>query len=261
MRGYIALDRTHLSKDAPEKSLTKGKNELAGRNHGKISVRRRGGGHKKLYREIDFRRDKYGIDGIVKTIEYDPNRSANIALVYYKDGEKRYMIAPKGLTVGSHVMSGPSAEIAVGNAMPLENIPVGRNVHNIELVLGKGAQLARSAGTYANLAAIDGDYAALKLPSGEMRLVFKKCMATLGEVGNGDHLNERLGKAGRNRWKGNRPKVRGVAMNPVDHPLGGGEGRTSGGRHPVTPWGVPTRGYKTRTKNKTSSNFIIKRRK
>jgi len=261
LRHYISLERDGLSQDRPEKALVRGKVDRAGRANGRISVRRRGGGHKKLLRDVDFKRDKFGIEGVVKTIEYDPNRTARLALVYYRDGEKRYILAPKGLRVGDVVSSGPNAEIKVGNALPLENIPIGRNVHNVELVLGKGGQLARSAGAFANLAAIEGDYAVLKLPSGEVRMVFKKCIATIGEVGNEDHINEQLGKAGRNRWLGNRPKVRGVAMNPVDHPLGGGEGRSSGGRHPVSPWGQPTRGFKTRAKSNKSNRFIISRRK
>lgn len=261
LRHYVALERTNLSKERPLRCLVHGKVDHAGRGNGRITVRRRGGGHKKLYRIIDFKRDKFGIEGVVKRIEYDPNRTAHVALISYRDGEWRYILAPKGLKVGDTVMSGPQAEIKVGNALPLENIPVGRNVHNVELVLGKGGQLARSAGTYASLTAIDGDYAILRLPSGEIRMVFKKCMATIGEVSNEDHVNERLGKAGRSRWLGNRPKVRGVAMNPVDHPLGGGEGKSSGGRHPVSPWGLPTRGYKTRPKNKKSNAFILKRRK
>ncbi len=261
LRHYIAIERDHLSKDRPVKGLVAGKTEKAGRGNGRITVRRRGAGHKKLLRTVDFLRDKFGVEGIVKAIEYDPNRTAHLALIFYKDGEKRYILAPKGLKVGDKVVSGPNAEIRVGNALPLENIPVGRNVHNVELVKGKGGQLARSAGTFANLAAIEGDYAVLKLPSGEVRMVFKKCMATIGEIGNEDHLNEQMGKAGRNRWLGNRPKVRGVAMNPVDHPLGGGEGKSSGGRHPVSPWGKPTRGYKTRAKNKKSNRFIVTRRK
>lgn len=261
LRHRVAIERDHLFKGEPERTLVVGKVEKAGRANGRISVRRRGAGHKKLYRLVDFKRDKFGVPGVVKTIEYDPNRTAHIALVYYKDGEKRYILAPKGLKVGDVVTSGPDAEIKVGNALPLENIPIGRNIHNVELVLGKGGQLARTAGAYANLAAIEGDYAVVRLPSGEVRMIFKKCMATIGEVGNEDHVNEQLGKAGRSRWLGQRPKVRGVAMNPVDHPLGGGEGKSSGGRHPVTPWGQPTRGYKTRAKNKKSNRFIVKRRK
>jgi large subunit ribosomal protein L2 len=214
-----------------------------------------------LLRLVDFKRAKYGVPAVVKEIEYDPNRSANLALLFYKDGAKAYIVAPKGVKVGDELMSGPQAPIRDGNALPLENIPVGRNVHNIELQLGKGAQLARSAGVSAQLAGFDKDYAIVRLPSGETRMVFKKCIATIGEVGNEDKMNVKLGKAGRNRWLGKRPSVRGVAMNPVDHPLGGGQGKTSGGRHPVTPWGQPTKGYKTRKKNKLSDRFIVKRRK
>ncbi|TFG64664.1 MAG: 50S ribosomal protein L2 [Spirochaetales bacterium] len=262
LRNYTSLTNEDIIGNKPQKALTKGLSEKAGRGAGgRISVRRRGGGHKKKYREIDFKRDKYGVPGKVIGIEYDPNRSANIALVQYADGEKRYMVAPKGVKTGTAVMSGKDAPIEVGSAMPLENIPLGMNVHNIELQLGKGGQLVRSAGSSATLVAIEGDYATVKLPSGEMRMIFKKCIATIGVVGNEDHMNVSLGKAGRSRWLGRRPKVRGVVMNPVDHPHGGGEGKTSGGRHPVTPWGVPTKGYKTRKKRKPSGNFIVKRRK
>jgi len=262
LRQKAILTFDDLTTDRPEKSLTKGKFQKAGRGAGgRISVRRRGGGHKKKLRTVDFKREKYGVPAIVKEIEYDPNRTANLALLFYKDGEKRYILAPKGIQVGDELLSGPDAPIKEGNALPLEKIPVGRNIHNVELQLGKGAQMVRSAGGSALLAAIEGDYATLKLPSGEMRMVFKKCMATLGSVGNEDHMNVSSGKAGRSRWLGKRPKVRGVVMNPVDHPHGGGEGRTSGGRHPVSPWGMPTKGYKTRKKNKSSSRFIVKRRK
>lgn len=261
LRGTALLTYEELTTNSPEKSLTTGKSEKAGRSRGRISVRRKGGGHKKLLRLVDFKRMKYGVPAVVKEIEYDPNRSANLALLYYKDGTKTYILAPKGIKVGDTLMSGPQAPIKDGNALPLENIPVGRNIHSVELQLGKGAQLARAAGTSASLAGFDGDYAIVKLPSGEMRMVFKKCIATIGEIGNEDHMNVKIGKAGRNRWLGKRPSVRGVAMNPVDHPLGGGQGKTSGGRHPVTPWGQPTRGYKTRKKNKLSDRFIIKRRK
>jgi len=261
MRHRISLDYAEITADKPEKSLTTGRAEKAGRGaKGRISVWHKGGGHKRRYREIDFKRDKYNIPGKVATIEYDPNRSANIALIHYADGEKRYIIAPKGLTVGSTVISGPNAPIEVGNALPLENIPLGFAVHNIELTLGKGGQLARSAGASALIAAKEGDYVTVKLPSGEMRMVFKKCYATIGEVGNEDHMNVQLEKAGRKRWLGIRPTVRGMAMNPIDHPHGGGEGRNKG-CNPVTPWGQPTRGYKTRNKNKPSSRFIVSRRK
>lgn len=245
----------------PCKTLTKGKKQSAGRaSNGRISVRRKGGGHKRKLRVIDWRRDKLGVPGKVATIEYDPNRSANIALINYVDGEKRYIIAPKGLTVGQMIVSGAEAAPEVGNALPLENIPVGFTVHNVELNLGKGAQMARSAGAGALIVGVDGDYVTLKLPSNELRLVFKKCMATIGTVGNEEHMNERFGKAGRVRWLGKRPRVRGVAMNPVDHPHGGGEGRGKGYRQPVTPWGQPCKGYKTRDPHKPSSRFIVKRR-
>ncbi|OHD15826.1 MAG: 50S ribosomal protein L2 [Spirochaetes bacterium GWB1_59_5] len=246
----------------PQKALTRGKKQNAGRaSNGRISVRRLGGGHKKKYRLIDWNRDKFGIPGKIATIEYDPNRSGNIALVNYVDGEKRYIIAPTGLMVGQTVMSGPQAAIEIGNALPLENIPVGFTVHNVELTLGKGAQLARAAGAGALIVGSDGDYVTIKLPSNELRLVFKKCIATIGGVGNEEHMNERFGKAGRVRWLGKRPRVRGVAMNPVDHPHGGGEGRGKGYKQPVTPWGQPCKGYKTRDPHKPSSRFIVKRRK
>lgn len=246
----------------PHKALTEGKHSTGGRaSNGRISSRRMGGGHKRKYRVIDWKRDKYGVPGTIATIEYDPNRSANIALIKYADGEKRYMIAPKELAVGQVVMSGPEAPIEIGNALPLEKIPVGFTVHNVELNLGKGAQMARSAGAGALIVGTDGDYVTLKLPSNELRLVFKKCIATIGAVGNEDHMNERFGKAGRVRWLGRRPRVRGVAMNPVDHPHGGGEGRGKGYKQPVTPWGQPCKGYKTRDPHKPSSRFIVKRRK
>ncbi len=261
-RFKTGLTFEEITKKKPEKALTKGMGEKAGRDtFGRISVRRRGGGHKRKYRIIDFRRNKHGIPGKVAAIEYDPNRSANIALINYVDGEKRYIIAPEGLEVGSTVVSGPDAPFEVGNALPLEKIPLGMVVHNVELQLGKGAQLARAAGTGAAIVAKEGDYVTLKLPSGEMRMVFKKCYATIGRVGNEEYMNVSLGKAGRARWLGRRPKVRGVAMNPHDHPHGGGEGKTSGGRHPVSPTGVPTKGYKTRKKRKLSNKFIVKRRK
>jgi large subunit ribosomal protein L2 len=262
MREKTALDFSDITKVGPEKRLTKGKSQKAGRGAGgRISVRRRGGGHKKKYREIDFTRNKHGIVGKIIAIEYDPNRSANIALVSYVDGEKRYVLAAKGLSVGESIVSGEHVEPKLGNAMQLEFIPLGSTVHNIELQLGRGGQMARSAGAYATVVAKEKDYVTLRLPSGETRLVFKKCFATIGIVGNADHMNVSIGKAGRSRWLGHRPKVRGVVMNPVDHPHGGGEGRTSGGRHPVSPWGVPTKGYKTRKKRKQSSRFIVKRRK
>jgi len=250
LRGTQLLSYDHITTNVPEKTLVKGKTKNAGRSHGRISVRRKGGGHKQLFRLVDFKRGKYGIPAVVKEIEYDPNRSANIALIFYKDGVKAYVVAWKGIKVGDTIVSGPTSPIRDGNALPLENIPAGRQVHNI-----------RSAGASAQVAGFDGDYAIIRLPSGETRMVFKKCIATIGEVGNEDAMNVKIGKAGRNRWLGKRPSVRGVAMNPVDHPLGGGQGKTSGGRHPVTPWGQPTRGYKTRKKNKLSDRFIIKRRK
>ena len=260
-RTRVDVRRDDLTADKPEKSLTRGIKFHAGRGaNGRISVRHQGGGHKRKYRIIDFKRDKHGIPGTVKTIEYDPNRTANIALIFYADGEKRYIIAPKGLTVGKKIMSGENAAPEVGNALPLEVIPLGFTVHNIELTLGRGGQMARSAGTGALVAAKDGEYVTLKLPSGELRRVHKRCYATIGTVGNEDNMNISLGKAGRSRWRGIRPAVRGMAMNPVDHPLGGGEGAGKG-RNPVTPWGQPCRGYKTRGKRKISSNFIVARRK
>lgn len=250
------------SVNEPEKALSRGTTRSSGRaSNGRISVRRRGGGHKRKYREIDFLRDKIGVPGKVASIEYDPNRSANIALVHYVDGEKRYIIAPKGLSVGQQILSGPQAPIETGNTLPLEMIPVGITVHNVELNLGKGGQLARSAGAGALIAAKEGDYVVLRLPSGELRMVFKKCSATIGFVGNDEHMNERIGKAGRSRWMGIRPSVRGVAMNPVDHPHGGGEGRGKGYKQPVTPWGQPCKGFKTRSHHKPSNSFIVKRRK
>jgi len=262
MRAWQSLDYSELTKNRkPEKSLTEGRKERAGRDSfGRISVRHKGGGHKRLYRVIDFKRDKIGINGKVVSIEYDPNRSANIALISYTDGEKRYIIAPKGLVVNAQVLSGPNVPIETGNALPLENIPLGFTVHNVELTLGRGGQIVRSAGGGALVAAKEGDYVTLKLPSGEMRMVFKKCYATIGTVGNEDHMNVQIGKAGRKRWMGIRPTVRGMAMNPVDHPHGGGEGKSKG-IHPVTPWGQPTKGYKTRKKHKPSSRFIVSRGK
>ncbi|MBW1828258.1 MAG: 50S ribosomal protein L2 [Deltaproteobacteria bacterium] len=249
-----------ITRTKPEKSLIRPLKTSGGRNSlGRMTVRHRGGGHKRRYREIDFRRDKEGIPAKVASIEYDPNRSANIALLHYADGEKRYIIAPNKLQVGDRIIAGPDAEINIGNAIPLKNIPLGTNVHNVELHVGHGGQLARGAGSYARLMAKEGKYALLKLPSGEVRMVLLGCKATIGQVGNLDYENISIGKAGRNRWLGKRPKVRGVAMNPVDHPHGGGEGKSSGGRHPVTPWGVPTKGYKTR-KRKSSDRLILKKR-
>jgi large subunit ribosomal protein L2 len=244
----------------PEKSLLVKLKKTGGRNNnGRITSRHIGGGHKQKYRIIDFRRDKQDIPAKVHSIEYDPYRSARIALLNYVDGEKRYIIAPLDLKVGDTVLSSANADIKPGNALPIRSIPLGTIIHNIELKIGKGAQLARSAGTFAQLMAKEDKYAQIKLPSGEVRMILMDCIATIGQVGNTDHEKVAIGKAGRSRWLGKRPKVRGVAMNPVDHPHGGGEGRTSGGRHPVTPWGIPTKGYKTRT-NKVSTRFIVKRR-
>lgn len=262
LRFKSSLTFEEITRSESEKSLTKGLSFKAGRGAGgRISVRRRGGRHKRKYRVIDFKRDKWGVPGTISAIEYDPNRSANIALVVYKDGEKRYILSPKGMKVGDSIQSGTDAPLERGNALPLENIPVGMTVHNVELKLGRGGQLVRTAGAGALIMAKEGDYVTVKLPSGEMRMVFSKCSATIGVVGNEDHMNVSIGKAGRSRWLGHRPKVRGVVMNPVDHPHGGGEGKTSGGRHPVTPWGKPTKGYKTRKKSKSSNKFIVKRRK
>ena len=259
-RHAILYDFAEITKSEPEKSLVEPLKKHAGRNNqGRITVRHRGGGHKRLYRIIDFKRDKWGIPAKVAAIEYDPNRSARIALLHYLDGEKRYIIWPEGLKVGDYVMAGPDAEIKVGNALLLENIPVGTLVHNIELTPGKGGQLVRAAGMSAQILGREGDYVQIRLPSGELRLVYKKCMATIGAVGLAEHELVELGKAGRSRWLGIRPTVRGTAMNPVDHPHGGGEGRTFG-KHPVSPWGLSTKGYKTRRGAKYSDKFIIKRR-
>ena len=248
-----------IAKKKPEKKLTVTKKKTGGRNsYGRITSRRRGGGHKQKYRQIDFRRNKDAIPAKVQAIEYDPNRSARIALLAYADGEKRYILAPNGLSVGNSVRSGPKSEIKPGNALPLSNIPDGTVIHNVELVPGQGGRIARSAGVSVQLMAKEKGYATLRMPSGEMRLVNLKCKATVGQVGNAEHELVQIGKAGRNRWKGKRPKVRGVAMNPVDHPLGGGEGKASGGRPSSTPWGKPER--RTRHKRKTSSKFIVRRR-
>ncbi|HID56359.1 TPA: 50S ribosomal protein L2 [Candidatus Poribacteria bacterium] len=250
-----------ITKEKPEKSLTKGISKSGGRNvYGRITVRHRGGGHKRRYRIIDFKRDKLGVPAKVVAIEYDPNRTARIALLQYVDGERRYIIAPLGLKVGDTVMSGPEAEVKIGNALPLERIPLGTFIHNIELVPGRGGQLVRAAGAAAVLVAKEGKYAHVRLPSNEVRLIPVRCMATIGQVGNLEHENVVIGKAGRKRWLGIRPTVRGVAMNPVDHPHGGGEGKSHGGRHPVTPWGQPTKGYKTRRK-KPSDKLILSRRR
>ena len=251
-----------VTASAPQKGLTAPLSKKGGRNNrGRITMRRRGGGHKRRYRIIDFRRDKLGVEGRVATIEYDPNRSAFIALVVYRDGERRYILAPQGLQVGAIIASGPDSPIAVGNALPISGIPVGTTVHNIELNPGQGARLARSAGAAVQIMGSDEHRAQLRMPSGEIREVRSECYATIGQVGNSDHSNVVLGKAGRSRWLGRRPKVRGVVMNPVDHPHGGGEGKSSGGRHPVTPWGKPTKGYKTRQRKKKSNDWIIRRRK
>ena len=249
-----------ITRKRPEKSLLKALRKTGGRNSlGRMTMRHRGGGHKRKYRLIDFRRSKDGVPARVASIEYDPNRSSNIALLHYLDGEKRYILAPHKLKVGDLVSSGPSAEISPGNAISLREIPLGTYIHNIELKVGYGGQLVRSAGSYAQLMAKEGKYAQIKLPSGEVRMILQDCKATIGQVGSLDHENISIGKAGRNRWLGRRPRVRGVAMNPVDHPHGGGEGKSSGGRHPVTPWGVPTKGYRTRVR-KASDKLIVKRR-
>lgn len=252
----------HLTTDKPYKPLVKGKKKISGRSgaSGRITVRRRGGGNKRLYRVIDFKRDKLDIEAKVVSIEYDPNRTADICMLVYADGEKRYILAPRGIKVGDTLINGAQVIPSVGNTMQLRNIPLGSVIHNIELTLGKGGVMARSAGTYATLVAKEGDYVTIKLPSGEVRVIFGICTATVGSVGGEDHFNTSLGKAGKARHLGRRPKVRGVVMNPHDHPHGGGEGRTSGGRHPVSPWGMLAKGYKTRNKRNPSSKFIIKRR-
>ncbi len=261
VRFMTRLDSEGITKSTPEKSLTKGISRSGGRNNeGRETLRFRGGGHKRRYRTIDFKRDKRGIPARVSSIEYDPNRSANIALLVYADGEKRYILAPVGLAVGATVIAAEKAEIVPGNALPLNSIPLGSTVHNVELKPGYGGQMVRAAGASAQLMAKEGKYATLRLPSGEMRMVLRACWATIGQVGNVDHGNVSIGKAGRTRWSGRRPHVRGTAMNPIDHPHGGGEGRTKGGRHPVSPWGQPTKGYKTR-RNKRTTRFIVKRRK
>ncbi|TNE38456.1 MAG: 50S ribosomal protein L2 [Alphaproteobacteria bacterium] len=259
-RGLVLVDRSDLHKGRPVKKLTEGLTKKGGRNnHGRITSRRQGGGHKRLYRLVDFKRRKFDVEGTVSRIEYDPNRTAFIALVDYADGEQAYILAPQRLSVGDKVYAGPKSDIKPGNALPLANIPVGTIIHNVEMKAGKGGQIARSAGTYAQLVGRDMGYALIRLMSGETRRVRSECMATVGAVSNPDHGNIKIGKAGRNRWLGKRPSVRGVAMNPVDHPHGGGEGRTSGGRHPVTPWGKPTKGKKTR-KNKATDKFIVRSR-
>jgi large subunit ribosomal protein L2 len=260
-RFMIITDFSEITKSTPEKSLIQPLKKSGGRNsYGRVTMRHRGGGHKRRYRVIDFKREKFDIPAKVVSIEYDPNRSARIALLVYADGEKRYILAPKGINVGDEILSGPNAEIKPGNALPLEKIPVGTIVHNIEFEPGKGAKIARSAGTYAQLMAKEGNYALLRMPSSELRRVHVKCMATVGMVGNEDHINEVFGKAGRTRWLGKRPHVRGMAMNPVDHPMGGGEG-ASKGHIPQSPWGTPAKGYKTRRGKRKSDKFIVRRRK
>ena len=250
-----------ITRDTPEKSLLEPRKVSGGRNNkGHVTMRYKGGGHKRMYRKIDFRRDKYGVPGKVTEIEYDPNRSARIALIVYADGEKRYILHPKGLEVGATIVSGPGADARNGNALPLGEIPLGSTVHNVELKIGKGGQMARSAGAAVQVMAREGDYVTLRLRSGEMRLVHSRCIATMGEVGNAEHELISIGKAGKNRWLGKRSRVRGVAKNPVDHPLGGGEGKTSGGRPPVSPWGKPE-GRKTRKHKKASNKFIVRGRK
>lgn len=259
-RHVVTVTNTELHKGKPHAPLVEKKSKSGGRNHhGRITTRHIGGGHKQQYRIVDFRRNKDDIPATVERLEYDPNRSAHIALVVYADGERRYIIAPKGVSAGAKIQSGVSVDIKLGNCMPIRNIPVGSTIHCVEMRPGKGAQIARSAGTSAQLIAREGAYATLRLRSGEMRKVLVECRATLGEVSNSEHSLRQLGKAGATRWRGVRPTVRGVAMNPVDHPHGGGEGRTSGGRHPVSPWGVPTKGYKTR-KNKRTDKLIVRRR-
>ncbi len=259
-RGQVYSTFEEITTTTPEKSLLRTIKKSGGRNaNGRITCRHRGGGHKRHYRVIDFKRDKTGIPAKVASIEYDPNRSARIALLNYADGEKRYILAPLDLSVGDSVMTGPEADIKPGNTLPLINIPLGTHIHNIELRIGKGGQIVRSAGTFAQLMAKEDRYALIKLPSGEVRMILLKCKATIGRLGNLVHENISLGKAGRKRWLGRRSKVRGVVMNPVDHPMGGGEGRSSGGRHPCSPWGVPSKGFKTRNKKK-SNRYIVKKR-
>lgn len=260
-RFVVQVKSPGLHKGSPYAPLLAKKSKTGGRNNnGRITTRHRGGGHKQRYRVIDFKRDKDGVPAVVERLEYDPNRTAHIALLKYADGERRYIIAPRGLSAGKEVRSGVDVAIAPGNCLPLRNIPVGTTIHCVELKIGKGAQLARSAGTYAQLVAREGDYATLRLRSGEMRKIHCDCRATIGEVCNTEHSLQKLGKAGATRWRGVRPTVRGVVMNPVDHPHGGGEGRTSGGRHPVSPWGMPTKGHKTR-KNKRTDKFIVRDRR
>jgi len=262
MRGLVLVDKSELWKGRPVKKLTEGVTKSGGRNNnGRITSRRRGGGHKRLYRVIDFKRTKFDVSAVVERIEYDPNRSAFIALLKYDDGEQAYIIAPQRLQEGDNVIAANRADIKPGNAMPMENMPVGTIIHNVEMKPGRGGQMARAAGTYVQLIGKDSGYAQLRLTSGELRMVPAKCMATVGAVSNSDNKNQNMSKAGRSRWLGKRPKVRGVAMNPVDHPHGGGEGRTSGGRHPVSPWGKPTKGARTRRKKKSDDLIMRRRRK
>jgi large subunit ribosomal protein L2 len=251
-----------ITRSQPEKSLVRALKKTGGRNaKGRVTCRHRGGGHKRRYRVIDFKRNKMDVPAKVAAMEYDPNRSARIALLHYVDGEKRYIVAPQGLAVGDRVIASKAADIKPGNVLPLRNMPLGTQIHNIELRPGKGSQLVRSAGSYAQLMAKEGRYAQVKLPSGEVRMILIDCQATVGQVGNAEHGNISLGKAGRKRWLGRRPRVRGVAMNPVDHPMGGGEGKSSGGRHPCSPWGQPTKGFRTRKKSKVSNRYIVRRRR
>lgn len=259
-RHQVAIISEEVSNKAPEKSLVSDLRKSGGRNNnGRVTCRHRGGGHRRKYRIIDFKRNKVDIEATVAAIEYDPNRTANIALLQYRDGEKRYILSPSGLSVGDVIMAGDGADIKPGNFLPMESIPLGTIIHNVEMKIGKGGQMVRSAGTAAQLMAKEGEHVLVKLPSGEVRRFHKKCRACIGQVGNKEHDSQKLGKAGRNRWLGKRPSVRGVAMNPVDHPMGGGEGKSSGGRHPCSPWGVPTKGYKTR-KRKPSDRDIVTRR-
>lgn len=259
-RNLVTIVNPELSKGGPEKTLIRPLTKSGGRNnYGRVTSRHMGGGHKRQYRIIDFKRDKVNIPARVASIEYDPNRSANIALLFYADGEKRYILSPVGIKVGDTIEAGDNVDIKPGNCLPLGNMPLGCIVHNIEMRIGKGGQMVRSAGAAAQLMAKEGDYVTVKLPSGEVRKFHRRCCASIGQIGNIEHESQKLGKAGRNRWKGIRPSVRGVAMNPHDHPMGGGEGKSSGGRHPCTPWGVPTKGYKTRGK-KDSDKFIVKKR-
>jgi large subunit ribosomal protein L2 len=264
-RFVVKIDRSHLHKGGPLDSLTTKKNRTGARNHsGRQTTRHIGGGHKQRYRFIDFKRNKVGVKAVVESIEYDPGRTARIALLKYADGEQRYIIAPVGLAVAATLMSGPDAEPNIGNALPLEKIPLGAAIHNIEIIPGRGAQIGRTAGSSATLMSVDAGYAQVRLPSGEIRKIFARCYATIGQVGNIEHENVSLGKAGRSRWMGRRPHVRGMVMNPVDHPMGGGQGKSKGGggrQHPVSPWGQPSKGLKTRPKYKPSNKFIVERRK